>query len=516
MTRLAAVLFCVAAISRPVCSQGEAKGKVGGVVKSAQTGELLKGAVITLRALAREKEAPAVTVTSGFDGRFLVEGLPDGNYEVTAKKSGYHTMRPRSLRAAVENGKEVTDLEFKLWRPAALEGEVRNQDGDPVGGARVEALRKVVRQGRHSWVLAATTTTDDAGYYRLFDLRPGEYAVGVSVRDPEAPGGVLVYEYGEVYYPNAADAGEALAVRLNWGDEAKQIDFRLAPAAEAGIAGTACPKCLITFGRAGGGPSGSRMMQARPDGRFGIAGLTPGLYRVTAQAAGMPPQRGSAEVQVAAGRITEVSIALSAGVVIAGSVMREAEPKKEEAERPMSVRLTSVEDGAGGLVVPAAVGAGGQFRLEGVQPGLYRIEVEPLPEGAYLKSAALGGQELTEPVIAVQGGMSPGLVTLRLGFDGGAVRGSVAGGGSGVAVLWPREEQRGYLVERFAEFKGDGTFSFEGVAPGSYWVFALPSRDAVDLSDPGALKAIEGYGTAARVKSKEAVAVEARLVPDAN
>jgi hypothetical protein len=75
----------------------EPEGEIGGTVFSAKTGEVLKGAQVTLRVPASRSRRPGrfgqKQTTSGFDGRFLFAQLPEGEYILMAGKAGYETRR---------------------------------------------------------------------------------------------------------------------------------------------------------------------------------------------------------------------------------------------------------------------------------------------------------------------------------------------------------------------------------------------------------------------------------------
>lgn len=109
-------------------------------------------------------------VKSEADGRFIVRGIPEGKYRLTASHSDHADSRPIPL--ALEFGEVVKDLEVRLNESGAIMGYVFDTMGDPKQGARVEAG---LSNGRGSRKKAST---DQEGRYEIKGLTPGEYSVG--------------------------------------------------------------------------------------------------------------------------------------------------------------------------------------------------------------------------------------------------------------------------------------------------------------------------------------------------
>ena len=310
--------------------QDTPNGKVGGVVVSAQTGESLKGALVSLRLLGevRNDEGRMITTVSGPDGRYHFSGLPPGSYELSTSKSGYDPRYSSRQRITLTRDESATKLVTRMWRTSVIAGRVRDPDGEPLPGARVTAYRVSYRDGERFLLRKSSALTDDLGEFRIFDLATGKYVVGATLKLPEAPQGVLALEWGSVFYPNATLASQAVPMKLAWGAEIS-IDLDLLPAPATSIAGVvldeatgrACERCSVQASSMENDlPTTGHSVRTREDGRFVMRGLVPASYRLTASSTGLHQRTARREIQLGEGRIEEVTIAVGVGRDVAGAV----------------------------------------------------------------------------------------------------------------------------------------------------------------------------------------------------
>jgi hypothetical protein len=76
------------------------------------------------------------------------------------------------------DGHHLTDVAMRLPRGAVISGTVTDDEGQPVFGVVVRAMRLTMQQGVRAFSPSPyIDTTDDRGQYRLFGLLPGEYAI---------------------------------------------------------------------------------------------------------------------------------------------------------------------------------------------------------------------------------------------------------------------------------------------------------------------------------------------------
>jgi EmrB/QacA subfamily drug resistance transporter len=146
---------------------------LAGVVRSATTGERVRGAMVVVTDAHGEVVTSAET---GADGEFAFDDLASGTFVVVVSAAGH---RPGALPADVA-GQGITRCEVELPAGARVHGTVRaGTDNLLLADARVtlvDAAGNVV----------ATATTGPDGEYAFEDLDPGPYTVIASGYPPVA------------------------------------------------------------------------------------------------------------------------------------------------------------------------------------------------------------------------------------------------------------------------------------------------------------------------------------------
>lgn len=138
-------------------------GSVSGVVRDAASGQPLSGITITLLDTDH-----AITVATGEDGTFLLEGVPVGTQQITANGDS-HVQAVRTV--VVEAGQTTGSVDFTLQRSAVVSGTV-TFDGVAVAEAGVS-----VKDGDGTVIGYERTGAD--GTYRIADLDPAGYTLEV-------------------------------------------------------------------------------------------------------------------------------------------------------------------------------------------------------------------------------------------------------------------------------------------------------------------------------------------------
>ena len=202
-----------------------------GRVLSGRRGVPVRGAKVAVTAREREN-ASAFT---RFNGSFVIENAPVGDYEIGVAASGYELLQKR---IRIPSGRPLDGLDLRINRSAVITGRVLDEDGRAVVGATVEALQEQFLEGRLRWRDQSSRMTrfhsgfrtDDRGVYRIFGLPAGEYVI--AVRPSEEPGldGRLRFATAPGYFPNAGSLSGAARVTVEWGEEKQGIDVRLVKA----------------------------------------------------------------------------------------------------------------------------------------------------------------------------------------------------------------------------------------------------------------------------------------------
>ena len=159
--------------------------------------------------------------------------------------------------------------------------------------------------------------------------------------------------------------------------------------------------------------------------------------------------------------------------------------------------------------------------MPNVHAGAYRIGLNPVPAGGYLRAVLLAGRKLEKPEITVTAGAPVSGIELRVAFDGATVSGVVkpehpdnpSAVASASIVALP-DIPGGYLQQAGARAAEDGSFQLTALAPGAYSFYALPYRSTLDPRDPGTRAALQRWAKRLRVKAKDNVTLELTLAED--
>lgn len=176
-----------------------------GVVKDAQ-GAPVSGAEVF--ASAKEQRGAGDRARTNAEGRFELQGLAPGTYEVSATKDGFARSASKSAELAKSAGKS-RDVELVLEKGVVVTARIYGNDGRPASGARAELVAKsggnaarAADAGRAIQGLFSGEGASDAdGRVELGRFLPGEYRLEAqrglaktTVPDVKVPTGVDEYE----------------------------------------------------------------------------------------------------------------------------------------------------------------------------------------------------------------------------------------------------------------------------------------------------------------------------------
>jgi protocatechuate 3,4-dioxygenase beta subunit len=501
------------------------KIRVEGTILSLN-GDTVRKATVRLQGTATQPGQPPTSYVETTDngGKFAFDEVAPGRYTLSAEKPGFVTTRygARSntspgTQLVLAAGMEMKDVAIKMTPQGVIAGKVLDQDGDPVVGAQIQAMRSVYSGARKQLQPNGAATTNDLGEYRLSNLAPGRYYIVASDRrqllvgPQERPGRAGEVEVGSIttYYPNGTDASNAVLIDVAAGGEMRGIDIRLLKGKVYTVRGKAVSTsslpspAMVSFRRrddnSGLPPvlTGGSTSQLRPDGTFEFRNILPGTYVLQfapVNINGNSPANltGRVEVTVNDANIDGLVLPLGPGPEIAGTLkledgdisalLRPAQNSSAVAVAGnavfalpgrLGIILASPESGAS----TAQVKEDGTFRFNTVGTARYSLNVISLPPGTYLKSARYGGQDVTHALIDTTSGTG-GTLDLVLSSKAADIAGSVQNDKgdalAGVIVtLWPKTPDASPSGgARPANTDQNGGFKFQGLAPGEYYVAA--------------------------------------------
>jgi len=257
---------------------------------------------------------------------------------------------------------------------------------------------------------------------------------------------------------------------------------------------------------------------ATAEGAFEFRGVQPGSYYLVAiRTEGQVQMLGRMPIEVAGSNLDDLVFSIGEALDLAGSV-------RVEGERAVALKgvVLSLLPSDGLPMVPpsAAVSENGVFRLTGVSRDSYRLNLAGLPEGTYVKSVRLSGQEALDKALDLRQARSAPAIEITLGAKAGAVEGLVRSDGktlpaSVILVPEPIRPNQPFLYKE-ASTDSDGRFAISGLAPGDYKLYAFEEEADITLYiDSEWAKPLETAGDKVTISENCREKVELKLIGQA-
>ncbi len=317
--------------------------------------------------------------TSDAEGRYRVEDVPLGNYQVAATWGLDKAVggQPLQIRAGAT---ETVDLTFGAGK--RIEGVVLDAEGKPVAGASVSGGEAQPKPGRNTYV---EDRTDTDGRFVLRNLEAERWNVNV-----------YAVGFTAESRPSVAVGERSLELRLTplgWVDGLVVLpeggpftsNFELAAEPIGDVAG----------GQEDGSRNGREFRQesfSSADGTFRLKGLGAGTWKLSVQSTDNWIPRAPVEVPVVNGRGSgPVEIRLTRGGTVSGLFT-------EEGSRQ------SVQWGNIGLQIQGTPDSGGNTSGWGQSDANGRFQITGLATGTYLLTATTPqGMQVEDEVRVVAG-----------------------------------------------------------------------------------------------------------------
>jgi hypothetical protein len=160
----------------------------------------------------------------------------------------------------------------------------------------------------------------------------------------------------------------------------------------------------------------------------------------------------------------------------------------------------------------------GSFTLDGAAPGDFRVNVQRLPAGDYVKSIRLGNADVLNDGLHLTG-PPQGLLEIVIGANAGSIEGSVSNdrqqaspNATVVLVPDPRFRQRSDLY-KVVTTDNAGRFQVTGVTPGDYKLFAWENVESGAWQDPAFIGAYENAGRPIHLYEGSSENVQLQVIP---
>ncbi len=516
---LSAALWTSGAFPQPSGS-----GTISGTVVDASNGEPVRKAVVTLT----WQGTPRAWATSRTDssGQFKFEGLPPGKYDLRATKAevgtaiyGASSVRELGELLSLEDGEIRQGVKLRFLHSASISGRVVDSHGDPATYIAVTLLKPGRDLGERTLVRYRAANSNDRGEYRLDDVVPGQYYLHA---DPSL-GFASADHFVPQFLGGARDSKDARILTIRGGENIEGIDFHMTSEPDIHIHGrvTGVPEKLQRA------PGIEIMISPADEYVENLWGLP-----VIAKAPGyafsydMPPRRYHLEASVeleakkwSASQFVdptqtsnEVILALSPPLDLKGKLRIEGAGGPPPSS--LSIRLTHR---GFNCCVSAQVASDGTFTLQQVPAGYWTMNVNPLLDGAFLRVAQFGDQDIRFARMDVKSGSEDG-IKIVISMNSAQIHGEVdAGGGNSkrAGILLAPAGQYSTVTRFFYDAVADdsGKFELKGIAPGKYKIFALEKLTAAEFKTPEAAAQLDPLGEEIELAEGARLELHPKLIP---
>jgi hypothetical protein len=457
-------------------------------------GKPVQNAAVSATAIGiRNQQSRAIATNE--DGAFRITDLKPGAYRLRASLPGFVTATD-GLRN-VYPGETAT---LRLVKGGVITGKVTDANGKPIPGMLVKLI------GTQSTSSTASKRTDDRGVYRIFGIPAGNYVV---LADGIAFGWSWMNadfeEHIPTYYPSAT-RDTALELTIQHGEELTGIDiryrsergYRVSGKLTGALEGRNNLNVSVKYPGSGNAVATTYVYDKKQGVAFELRGVPNGEYDLIAESK-LGSDDGAAaaprHVIVAGADVTGIELKFLPLSSLAGKVVLE---ELKPAERPPTCTIkrhatleetiitARFDEDTRRVQSPTTVpNAQGEFKVNNLDPGRYRLSAELPSEDWYVRALTLPADAATKkPVdaarsgIALRSGESSKFVTVTLAKGAASLQGTVSQPAR--VHLIPAEKEAADDVLRYAETAAasDGALVFKHLAPGKYWLLARPLTEA--------------------------------------
>jgi hypothetical protein len=514
---------------------------VSGMVVSNMDGAPLKGATLWLG--SDENREHTIATTTAADGRFELRNVPAGPYSLTVHRNGYvdaqyGQKKPNDpgSKLTLRPGQKLVDLVFKLGRTGVITGRLFDEDGEPMQGIRVNALRDAYINGKIQLQETDERESNDLGEFRLFGLSPGRYLVSAEPNMWNRVVGKREFSgadnsggergYAKLYYPGVTDAGKASVITVKEGDEIAPIDILMKQVTVYRVRGKVVnllPKPsrrgwsqveVLRINQGAGWEDIAVTSVRDSDGSFDIREIPPGNYRIRViwRSDDGRMHVTQQDFTVGGADVEGLTLTLGEGVNIPGRVTWDGAPRLERQGfviAAMSMENEPFPD------TSAEVDDNNQFTLKDVHDGEFRLDAWGISKDCFIKEVRYSERIVPDATILVAKG-TVGSLEITLSSRGAQVQGTVlseeslpAVGAWAVAIPDKKTRRASYS----ANTDQYGHFEVRGLPPGKYKLFGWTGLQQGAWEDPEFLKEHEAKATVIEVNEGDTKTVELKLIP---
>ena len=489
--------------------------KIAGIVVSKADGHRLVRARISLTDTKDPHKFQSLITAE--DGKFQFSGLRAGRYVLEGAKRGfvsssYDQHDQFSTAIPTGAGLDTENLVLRLTPDAVITGKVLDEVGEPIQRATVTLYYDDHGAGIGEIHQFRSTQTDDQGVYEITPVTPGTYFLSASATpwyavhpnaEEERQAGVrgafdrsLDVAYPVTYYADVSQSDSATPIPVR-GGERLEVDVHLVPVPAIHIllhvpdggrnAPTPPQLEQPTFdGSTTGQPSAGKLISP---GIVELTGVPAGHYNLLLYGQGPGLRMNGIDLTEDGAEIdTSTAETLSSVKVSAQALGEPAVPSG------LSIGLRSTRRG---FETWQSIDLKGEAEFQQIAAGRYEVLLRGTGNSYSIAHIAAKGAEVSGHTLTVVADSSP-LVSLTVLVGSVEIQGTVKRTGKPFAgamvVLVPKNLETNLDLFRRAQSGLDGTFSLQGVVPGSYTVLAFENGWDLDWSQPKVIAAYSKHG----------------------
>jgi hypothetical protein len=411
-------------------------------------------------------------------------------------------------------------VDFALAHAGVIAGRILDEFGDPVPEVQVSTMRYSYVNGQRRLTSAnGRGVTNDIGEFRLFGLAPGDYFVAATLPSYGTPDGDDRSGYGPTYYPGTGNVGGAQSISIAPGQTVAGVTMMLQPARTWRISGIVIDasgkpatggfvQAAPRIGMVGVGGTGGPV---RDNGRFTIAGVTPGDYVLRANIAG-GGNPAIAPVSVDAADVNDVQLIVMPPATLSGRIVFDSEV---DVPKGTAVQITAQRpDPLFGVGLPLGGAAKADFTFEfkaAAGRALLRAS-QPSPNWR-LKRVLLNGDDVTDGTVDIPAGAALSNIVIEFTNKLNELSGTIAGGGEpldGWVVVFAQDSRRWTAPSRWvvpARPGRESHFKLKLMA-GAYYAIAVDDVEPGEWTDPAFLARVRERATPFSIADGEAKSIE--------
>ncbi|MEP7352150.1 MAG: carboxypeptidase regulatory-like domain-containing protein [Acidobacteriota bacterium] len=508
-----AAVWTLASLATGQSSTNNTNSSLSGMVIGDLSGQPLAGAHIVLAPVSDTPGLVVLQTSSASDGRFSFPMVPPGEYRLIGAHAkavpsqdlgstrGYATPFVR-LRPG-----EQSSIVWKLMEQSYIEGHVRDDNGNPTGGAKIEAIAIRRIDDQFMPTVVREVTTDDQGHYRIGPFPRSSVALKASYLSPVVE--MSGYEPLEdrVHALGFSNRAQSLSSdsMLQVGSRANSITADLAVTQVHGtsVSGTISGQKNLGEVSVSLIPTDATVRgldafsaAAVNKGEFQVRNVFPGRYFLVASERlqdGTVSTLAVQEITVAGAPLDNLRLALEKTAQLTVAVRLAGEAQNKNGSRagftvflaPADPYLTAL-----GAVYPGVTDQSGTVVFNGVPPGHYRLSAGSAgPEKSYEELVQVDGATVAPgvPIYAAAGHATTVSVQMSRSADGRVfgsfkARNSTVGG---IVIMIPEDPTLRLNADFYytAEVDQHGAWDIAGVRPGKYAMVATDRLENDEVTD---------------------------------